>query len=136
MKIELFLETIDQEEIRVEKYAPEPPTPVPPGGPPCKLYVSWKKQCCVLNCVRTTERRGHKPIVSARKTSVIFMRKEIDGGLIWDSKSGAVYKVDVEAYQALNDLDAGLPPKKVVKCMGLTSSKFNKFLDEVRKLDK
>ena len=127
MKIELFLEKIDQEMIETRA-----------GGAPIHecTYASWKKSCCVINCVRAADRDTHVPIVKKRDAPVIFMRRETDGGLIWDSRSGSVYKVDEEAYQALNDLDNGVPPSKVAKSMGVPLDKFNKLLKKIRKLDK
>jgi len=132
MKIELYLANIDQDFIKIAKSvakAPKPPKPLPP----C-VYASWKKSCCVANCVTAREKHPHIPIVAKRPIPCLFMRAEPDGGLIWDSKTGAVYKVDQEAYEALGLLDNGVPPRNVAKSLGLPFSRVNTFVAKIRKL--
>jgi hypothetical protein len=54
-----------------------------------------------------------------RRKRGLFMRSEQDGGMLWDPRTGAVYKLDEEAYHALLDLENGFSEREVAKRMGI-----------------
>ncbi len=94
MKVELFLDKINQEMIRTVGQA---------AG--CDFYVSWTKSCCVLDF--SLARPGDDAVLPADFKGLL-LRKEPEGAMMWDPRTGAVYKLSESAYHALIDLDSGL----------------------------
>lgn len=101
LKIDLFLDQINQEMIRTVGLQ---------AG--CDLYASWKKSCCILDFFRV---RSEEEIINPPLTRGLLFRKEPEGGMMWDPKSGAVYKLSEDAYHALVDLDHGLSEVEVAR---------------------
>lgn len=101
MKVDLFLDKINQEMIsRVGSQLA------------CDFYASWTKSCCILDFARV---RPGEEVVQPPATRGLLLRKEPEGGMLWDPASGAVYKVSEDAYHALIDLDHGLSELEVAR---------------------
>lgn len=94
MKVELFLDKINQEMIRTVGSA---------AG--CDLYASWTKSCCILDFSLS---RPEDQVVLPANLKGLLLRKEPEGAMMWDPRTGAVYKLSESAYHALIDLDSGL----------------------------
>lgn len=84
MKIELYLKKINQENIKSGNEV---------NPTKCEIYGSWTVSCCILQ------------VQSSPKKCDYLIRKEEFGGLLWDSKTGSVYKLDEEAYRTLTELE-------------------------------
>jgi hypothetical protein len=99
LKVELYLEKINQEKIRFS-----------PDVAGCDFYASWTKSCCVLDFSRV------KPgdLVS-NPTRGLMMRKEAEGGFMWNPRTGAVYKLNEDAYHAILDIENGLSELEVAR---------------------
>jgi hypothetical protein len=63
-----------------------------------------------------------------------FMRMEKDGGMIWDARMGAVYKLDEEAYHIILEAEHGFSYIEIARRMSLPLEKVKEFMDKVRRL--
>ena len=81
----------------------------------CDIYVSWTKSCCVLDFFRVRP----DDFVST-PTRGFLMREEKKGGMMWNTRTGAVYTLNEPAYHALMDLEDGLSEVEVAKRNSLT----------------
>ena len=102
-KIELFLEKINQEMIR---------TTLPQSRAKCDIYGSWTKSCCILDFA--LQEPGEEVVLPIRDRGLL-LRAEPGGGMMWDPRTGAVYKLSEAAYHALLDFDAGLSEREVAR---------------------
>lgn len=105
MKLELFAKKINQEMIRTGAGAR--------AG--CDYYASWTKSCCILDFGKLRDRGD-------RVKPGLMMRREDAGGLVWNPRTGAVYKADERAYHALLDIEAGLRDELVAQRNGVTAA--------------
>jgi hypothetical protein len=115
MKIQLYLDRINQEMIEIG-----------PGRRVRCIYVSWTKECCILHFGRVRSEPGEE--------NGLMLRKEETGGLLWDARSGAVYSLDEEAYNALLELENGYRPSIVAKRIGVTTKKMNTLIAQLKEL--
>ena len=117
-KVELFMRKINQEHIRNVGQA---------AG--CDFYASWKKSCCILDFSLV------KPgdLVS-NPIRGMFIRKEPGGGMIWNPRSGAVYKVNEDAYHVILDVENGLSETEIAKRNGMTLRAAQYFMKQLRKI--
>ncbi len=113
MKVDLYLKKINQEMIKTGT--------VRVAG--CDFYASWTKSCCILDF--------KKP---SRMDPGYLIRKEDVGGLIWSPKTGAVYKLDEEAYHTLLELDHGLNDATVASRVGVKEAQVKKLRETIGKL--
>jgi hypothetical protein len=116
MQVEKFLDRIDQEMIDI--------------GPElrmgCDFYASWTKSCCILDF----RRLDSKP----EADQDVLLRKEEGGGLLWNTRTGAVYKLDNEAYDTLLELENGVRPAVVAKRVGVSQEKITELTKSLQKL--
>ncbi len=136
MKMELFLEHINQEMIDVKsnkKAAKDLLHDMPKGEIPSRagavgmdtgLWVSWTVSCCVLDFSLSLD---HEELINPADFTVI--RRERDGGLIWNKRNQKVFKIDEDAYLAIMEMDAGV-------CIRKIATKHNVERKEVVKLAK
>lgn len=117
-EIELFMRKINQENIRSTGRASD-----------CDFYVSWEKSCCILDFSLV------KPgdLVS-NPVRGLLIRKEPDGGMIWNPRSGAVYKVNEDAYHVIIDVENGLSETEVAKRNKMTLRATQNFMQQLRKI--
>ena len=106
MKVELFLKKINQEMINVGKERI--------SG--CDFYVSWTKECCILDFKIPSKRKEE---VAGPISRGLMIRKEDVGGMLWDAKTGAVYKLDEEAYHTILELEHGFREEVIAKRVGV-----------------
>ncbi|TAN60640.1 hypothetical protein EPN18_08150 [bacterium] len=118
MKVELFLKKINQEMINVGKARL--------AG--CDFYVSWTKECCVLNFFRRDRDIAVRPADKG-----LMIRKEAEGGMMWDARTGAVYKLDEEAYHALLEMEHGLRDETVANRVGVPVKEVTKLMKTLKK---
>ena len=114
MKMELFLNHINQEMIdkgtsRKVSRDIRRDFPGAPRRADWSVWGSWTVSCCVLDFSMPLHER--ELLIKPFR----LMRKEKDGGLIWNKKNHKVYKVDEEAYHAILDLDAGVSLRTIAK---------------------
>lgn len=120
MKVELFLKKINQEMLNFLK-AP---------SLPCDFFIRWTKECCVLDfCVV-----GEKGELTNLSRKGFMARKEEDGGMLWDTKTGAVYKLDEEAYHTLLELENGVSAREVAKRVGVTQKNVYNLIATLKRL--
>lgn len=117
MKIELYLEKINQEMIQVG----------PGSRADCTTYVSWTKSCCILDFKLATQKSGFTD-------PGYLMRKEEFGGLLWSPRTGAVYQLDEEAYHTLLELEHGLNEELVARRMRVPTGQVHTFVGELTQL--
>lgn len=116
MKVELFLDRINREMINVGTAAK--------AG--CDFYASWTKSCCILDFRRLRRR--------PEEENGLMIRKEDEGGMLWDARTGAVYKLDEEAYHTLLELEHGLREEVVADRVGVRVQEVKGLIDTLRKL--
>lgn len=87
------------------------------------VWGSWTVSCCVLDFSMPLHEK--ELLIQPFR----LMRKEKDGGLIWNKKNHKVYKVDEEAYHVILDLDSGVNLKRIAE-------KHNVKISEIAKLSK
>lgn len=121
MNIELFLNKINQEMIRTGPASPD----IVAG---CDFYVSWTKECCILDFKMPSKNVGD-PAYREH-----LLRKEDVGGMLWSPKSGAVYKLDEEAYHTLLELDHGLNHELVARKMKTSVREVDAFVSKLSAL--
>ena len=117
-RIELFLKRINQEMIR---------GPGTLAG--CDFFVSWKKSCCVLDfsLVGTGDKRS-------RPAEGFLIRKEPDGGMIWNPRTGTVSKLNEVAYHAILDIENGLSALQVANRNGLSVGSVRRFVGKLQRM--
>jgi hypothetical protein len=54
--------------------------------------------------------------------------------MFWDPKSGAVYKVDEEAYHAMCELDSGFSELEVARRMKISLRKIRSLTNQLRRI--
>lgn len=120
-KIQLFLSKINQEMIKTKVGKLPPPMDC--------TYASWKKSCCILDFsfAKSASKR------SLPKRGVLF-RKESDGGMMWNARTGAVYKLNDVAYHALLDIDHGLSEIEVAKRNDLDLKTVQSFFRRIKRI--
>ena len=137
--MDLYLEHINQEMIDASRMSKtEDVSKAPALGkekvarPLGKMgrMVDWTIRCCILN-FKMPERLGEE-VINPQKG--YFMRMEKDGGMIWDARMGAVYKLDEEAYHAILEAEHGFSDIEIAKRMSLPLEKVKEFMDKVRRL--
>jgi len=116
LKITLFLEKINQEMIRTTPSAR------------C-LYVSWKKSCCILDF--SLVKPGDLVTNPARG---LVLRKEDDGGMMWNPRSGAVYKLNEDAYHAILDLESGSSEYEIARRNDLELGAVRAMLTKLKRI--
>lgn len=115
--IELYLKEINQEKIGdIGKAAG------------CDYYISWTKECCILNFTKKSKDEIINP--------GLMMRKESFGGLVWDPKSGKVYEVNDIGYEILEAFDKKETQTSIAKKSGLEGKEVKAYIDKVRSLTK
>lgn len=120
MKVELFLKKINQEMLNFLK--------APARG--CDFYVQWTKECCILDfCVV-----GDKGELTNLSRKGFMLRKEDDGGMIWDTRTGAVYKMDEEAYHTLLELENGVSKREAAKRVGVSIKSINNLITILKRI--
>jgi len=112
MEIKLYLKNINQEMIDAGRTVSKKALAASDDK---SWVVSWPKSCCVLDFSLIDP---HSRLINPVQGFV--MRSEKDGGMMWDPRTGSVYKLDEEAYHALLDLDQGYSEREVAKRMGVT----------------
>ena len=117
-KIELFLRKINQEKIRDIGSA---------AG--CDLYASWKKSCCVLDFGLV--RPGDLVI---NPMQGLLVRKEPGGGMMWNPRTGSVYKLNEDAYHAVIDIESGLSELAVANRNGMPLRTAQNLFAKLRRL--
>jgi len=100
LKIDLYLEKINQEMINIG----------PGAVSGCDFYVKWSKSCCILDFSLV------KPgdLVSQPYRGFL-LRKEEEGGMMWNPRTGAVYKLNDDAYHAVLDLENGYSELEIAR---------------------
>lgn len=125
MKFELFLDKINQEMI---SNPIDHKKSIVDG---CCIYVSWTKSCCVLDFSFRLPGDGVTDPVPPHW----MMRSEEEGGLMWNPKTGQVYKLDEEAYNAIVELEQGYTMKQTAEKLKLKKSEIyllEKLIQKVR----
>lgn len=117
-KIELFLDKINQEEIRDVRPAAD-----------CDFYASWKKTCCILDF--SMPQPGEEVVNPVRG---LLLRKEPEGGMMWNPKTGAVYRLNEAAYHAILDVEHGLSELEVARRNGLPVRSVQSMVRKLREL--
>jgi hypothetical protein len=92
--------------------------------------VDWTIRCCILN-FKMPDRAGEE-VINPQKG--YFMRMEKEGGMIWDARTGAVYKLDEEAYHTLLEAEHGSSDIEIARRMNLPLDKVKEFMEKVRRL--
>lgn len=118
-RIDLYLSKINQEKIRVG--------PPPPQQEPECWHIEWKKSCCILDFSldKSAERS---------RAFGFLMRAEPRGGLMWNPRTGSVYKLNEEAYHALLDLEAGFNEWEIAKRNGLSLRSVQEMLRKLKRI--
>lgn len=124
MKIKLYLKNINQEMIDAGRKIIGNRI-----GSDTSWVVSWPKSCCVLDFAIPIP--GEEIINPLRG---YVMRAEKEGGMMWDPKSGSVYKLDEEAYHALLELDQGFSSVEVAKRIGVSPESINSLTKTISRL--
>lgn len=99
------------------------------GRAKCDIYVKWKKSCCVLDFFRVRP----DDLVST-PTRGFLMREEKKGGMMWNTRTGAVYTLNEPAYHALMDLEDGLSKVEVAKRNSLTPKQVKSLVKKLSAL--
>ena len=121
MKIELYLKNINQEMIDAGRRVR--------GRGEAEWVVSWPKSCCILDFSMAPH-----DILSDPPMRGLMMRKDDEGGMFWDPKTGAVYKVDEEAYHTMLELDRGFSEREVARRMRISPRKVRGLTDQLRRI--
>lgn len=121
MKVELYLKNINQEMIDAGR--------ISPGEKQVGWTVSWPKECCILDFSLGDFEEIVQPAFRG-----YMLRKEEEGGMFWDPRSGAVYKVDEEAYHALLELDSGFSVREVARRMKVPVKEISSLVREVSRI--
>jgi hypothetical protein len=115
MKMELFLNHINQEMIDAnsgEKVIRDLKAEIPAGKggtlPESSWWISWTVSCCIADFSLSID---EEELINPAEFTV--MRRERDGGLIWNKRNQKVFKVDEEAYHAIIEMDAGVCIRKI-----------------------
>lgn len=116
--VELYLKKINQEMIRHRASA---------AG--CDFYASWSKECCILDFAII--RPGD---LVSRPMRGLILRKEPGGGMMWYPRTGAVYKLNEEAYHALMDLESGLSDLEIARRNNLEVKSVRTLVTRLRKI--
>ena len=119
MKVKLYLKNINQEMIDAGRKKK--------AGKDLAWVVSWPKECCVLDFSLVKP----EDLVS---TPGFMLRKEKEGGMFWDPRSGSVYKVDEEAYHAMLELDQGFSELHVARRMKVYTKKIAALTKKLRSI--
>jgi hypothetical protein len=114
----LYLRKINQEKIRFTGSAGK-----------CDLYASWSKSCCILDFKKV--RPGDRV---SRPLEGLLLRSEPSGGMIWNPRSGAVYKLNEAAYHAVLDVEYGLSELEVARRNNLTPNVTQSFFRKLKKI--
>lgn len=117
-KIELYLAKINQEKIRSSGSAAA-----------CDFYASWKKSCCILDFSTVNP----LDLVSQPLRGLLF-RREPGGGMLWNPRSGAVYKLNEAAYHAVLDVEQGLSELEVARRNNLSSKTAQTLFRRLRQI--
>ena len=137
MKVELYLQSINQEMIDAGIGKPELQTKrKTKGAPPVAFEWNvwiWKLSCCILDFSLPSDDLISLP---ERRLRGYMLRKEKEGGMFWDPRTGAVYKVDEEAYHTLIELDRGLSELMIARRMNTTVEKVARFKKRLIKLQR
>ena len=123
MKVELYLKSINQEMIDLGR-------PVKSQGS-CDVYGSWKVQCCILDFGKHDPKNLGDPAQRG-----YLLRKEKEGGMFWDPRTGSVYKVDDEAYHTMIELDHGLSEREVARRMNVPVTSVTSLVSQLNKIVK
>jgi len=116
-QIKLFLSKINQEQIR----------PAAVAG--CDFYASWTKSCCILDFSKLSPAdRVSQPLDG------LLLRREPDGGMLWNPRNGAVYKLNEVAYHAALDVEAGLSEAEVARRNKLSAKATQSLLRTLRRI--
>lgn len=120
MKIQLFLQHITQERFPIDM---------------ANNWNGnvWSVPCCVLNF---GARIRKEDIVLPIEHRGFALRKESEGGILWDPVSNSVYTVDDEAYNALVELGRGLSEKEVARRLGTDHSAVKDFVRTLEEIQR
>ncbi len=119
MEMKLFLRNINQDHIG---------RALPDGGWDGNV---WKVSCCVVSPAGFTDFGLGDPDPMSK--GLVF-RKEAEGGIFWEPKSGAVYSVDEQAYHAILELDRGVSEREVARRLGVSRESVQALVDKVRRV--
>lgn len=120
MKVELYLQNINQEMIDA-----------PRREPGVGWVVSWPKSCCIID-VRVI---GSEPSEGTRRNSFV-LRHEKEGGMFWDPVTTSVYKVDDEAYLTMLALEHGMREDEVARNLKVPLDSVNSLVKRLKELRK
>ncbi|MCE7743678.1 MAG: hypothetical protein GPJ52_00940 [Candidatus Heimdallarchaeota archaeon] len=121
MKIELFLRKINQDRI-IEQLKPTKGV-----DRSVEWIVSWPKSCCILDFSKV-------PDSDAVVKPGYLLREEKVGGMLWDPRSNAVYKLDEEAYHTIIEMEHFKDPAKVAERVGVNEKEVIEFINQLREL--
>lgn len=119
MKVELYLKKINQEMLSAGKGR----------AAGCDIYASWTKSCCILDFCKKLD----KDIAVLPANKGLMLRKEDVGGMMWDARTGAVYKLDEEAYHALLEMEHGYSKETVAKHLDVPVKKIETLTKMLKK---
>ena len=124
MKVELYLKNINQEMIDAGRGVKDI------GA--AEWVVSWPKSCCVIDfsLVRPQD------LVTNPQPFGFILRQEGKGGMFWDPKSAAVYRVDEEAYHTMLELDRGFSVREVSRRMKVSGRKVQKLVEQLKRIQR
>lgn len=74
----------------------------------------WSVPCCVVGLA------GPGDVTLPPERWGFILRKEQYGGIFWDPGSNAVYEVDVDAYNAMIELNRGVTEEETARRLGLS----------------
>jgi hypothetical protein len=117
-KIDLYLRKINQEKIRYTGSAVG-----------CDYYASWTKSCCILDFKKL--RPGE---LVSRPLDGLLLRSEPGGGMLWNPRSGAVYRLNEAAYHAVLDVEHGLSELEVARRNSLTPKATGSLFRKLRQI--
>lgn len=96
----------------------------------CCVRECCVRDCCVGECCVGDEAFTKKMHLSKENTNKWLLRKEKFGGLIWEPKSGKIFKLDNEAYEFLTDLKNQEKINTVLLKHKISNAQFNQYLKD------
>lgn len=126
MKVELFLRDINQDIIKKPKELRRV------GVNPEE--IQWTKECCIGNCC-IFKSNSYRPddVRPGDFNKGLILRKERFGGLLWDSTTGKVFKLDSEAYNLFKDIEKSESIDSILEKHKLNKTKLRTILKKVGK---
>lgn len=133
LKMELFLESINQEAIGL---APRDDLMLRGDDDDSGDLITWSKRCCIIDIFSKSE--AANPTVGdnlkANPTEGLLLRKEEDGGLMWNMVGKEVWKLNDTAYNTVKDLENGYGVNDVAKRNSLELQSVSNFVTQLGRL--